>query len=48
MGEGMFLQSSNVTVRVGAVWRQEIFLQFVLQEHVVLRREAQARSERDR
>lgn len=37
-----------MTVDVGCLWRQEVPLQLVLQQHVVLGRKAQARSEKDK
>lgn len=45
VGKGNFLRSSHVTIDVGRMWRQEVSLQLVLQQHVVLRRKAEARSE---
>lgn len=37
IGKGNFFQSSNAAVDLHGVWGQEVSLQFVLQEHVVLR-----------
>lgn len=40
--EGNFFQSSHIAIDVHDLWRQEVSLQLVLQEHVVLRRKANA------
>ena len=45
--DGFFL-SRNFAVDVGGRLRQEVSLQLVLQKHVILRREADARSEKDK
>lgn len=45
VGEADILGCSHVTVDVGRVRRQEVPLELVLQQHVVLRRQAKARSE---
>lgn len=42
VGVGNFLQSSHVAIDVSCMWRQEVSLQLVLQQHVVLRRKAEA------
>lgn len=46
VGVGNFFQRSHVAIDVGAVWWQEVSLQLVLQEHMVLRRKAEARPEK--
>lgn len=45
IGEAHILGCSHITVDIGCVRRQEVPLQLVLQQHVVLRRQAKARSE---
>lgn len=48
VGKGNFFQRSHAAVDVGRVWRQKVSLQLVLQQHVILRRKAEARSEKDK
>lgn len=48
VGEADILESSLVTVDAGFVLRQEVPLQLVLQQHVILRREANACSEMEK
>lgn len=48
VGEADILESSLVTVDAGCVLRQEVPLQLVLQQHVILRREANACSEMEK
>lgn len=45
---GNFFQGDHVAVGVGCMWGQEVSLQLVLQQHVVLRRQPETRSEKDK
>ncbi len=48
VGKGNFFHCSHIAVDAGCMWRQELSLQLVLQQHVVLRRKAETRSEEDK
>lgn len=48
VGMGNFFQGDHVAVGVGCMWGQEVSLQLVLQQHVVLRRQPETRSEKDK
>lgn len=48
VGGADILESCLATVDAGCVLRQEVPLQFVFQQHVILRREAKACSEWER
>lgn len=48
VGEGDFFQSCHVAIDVHGMWREEVSLQLVLQQHVVLRRKANACSEKEK
>lgn len=48
VGKGNFFESKVFPIDVGGVWRQEVPLQLVLQQHVVLRRKGEACSEKQK
>lgn len=46
IGDDSLFYRSYFAIAVGGLWRQEVSLQLVLQQHVVLRSKAEARPEK--